>query len=291
MRKCHWIFVFLITQKKKTGDWWALSSRDTFMALWIICFPGLPLHRRNTAKLIFCWDAQKQRQTYTSTSCCSRKLAVFSFITSFLFPVSLAGAPSPRAWWLDPRLKIPIINLHHDKLRKSAAFLFLSSLSLSYFPLPLCLPLSALSFIPHKHMRYGAVLMRTEWTDPRPQRHRGPPPQIRRRYQFSGVLFKRPQCGIPNTSVLCSTIPLQIPRKLPLCLFLQSHCRNADVLPFFFSPSHVHPGNAFCKESAVKLLTIPCLVLWLHHRSQYWYSIWCPFSTWRMRSFTHHLPH
>ncbi len=260
------------------------------MALWIICFPGLPLHRQNPAKLIFCWDAQKQRQTYTSTSCCSRKLAVFSFITSFLFPVSLAGAPSPRAWWLDPQLKIPIINLHHDKLRKCCVSLpHPLSLSLSLISLSLCgLPLSALSFIPHKHMRYGAVLMRTEWTDPRPQRHRGPPSQIRRLYQFSSVLFKRPQCGIPNTSVLCSTIPSPIPRKPPLCLFLQSHCRNADVFPFFFlcMSSLRMP---FCKESAVKLFTAPRLVLWLHQGSRYWYTIWCPFSSWCMRSFTHHL--
>ena len=85
--------------------------------------------------------------------------------------------------------------------------------------LPLRVPLSALSFIPHKHMRYGAVLMRTEWTDPRPQRHRGPPPQIHRHYQFSSVLFKRPQCGIQNTSVLCSAIPHKFPQKLLLCLF------------------------------------------------------------------------
>lgn len=88
--------------------------------------------------------------------------------------------------------------------------------------LPLRVPLSALSFIPHKHMRYGAVLMRTEWTDPRPQRHRGPPPQIHRRYQFSGVLFKRPQCGIQNTSVLCSAIPHKFPQKLLLCLFFSA---------------------------------------------------------------------
>lgn len=102
--------------------------------------------------------------------------------------------------------------------------------------LPLRVPLSALSFIPHKHMRYGAVLMRTEWTDPRPQRHRGPPPQIHRRYQFSGVLFKRPQCGIQNTSVLCSAIPHKFPQKLLLCLFFpQLHRRIADDLSFYMS--------------------------------------------------------
>lgn len=263
MRNCHCIFVFLITQKK--GDWWALSSRDTLMALWIICFPGLPLHRQNAAKLIFCWDAQKRRQTYTSTSCCSRKLAVFSFIISFLFPVSLAGAPSPCAWWLDPRLKIPIINLHHDKLRKCCVSL---PLPLSYFPLPLCFPLSALSFIPHKHMRYGAVLMRTEWTDPRPQRHRGPPPQIRRRYQFSGVLFKRPQCGIPNTSVLCSTIPLQIPPKASIMPFSAVTLQKYWCSFFFFLYMSTLE-MPFCKESTVKWHTIPCLVLWLHHGWQY----------------------
>lgn len=193
---------------------------------------------KNTVKLIFCWDAQKRQQTYTSTSCCSRKLVVFSFITSFLFPVSLAGAPSLHAWWLDPRLKIPIINLHHDKLRKCCV-----SLPLPYFPLSLCLPLSpASSFIPHKHMRYGAVLMRTEWTDPRPQRHWGPPPQIHHRYQFSSVLFKRPQCGIPDTLALCSMIPSQIPHKPPLCPFLWVYCRNADVLPFL--SLHVHCRNS-----------------------------------------------
>lgn len=201
----------------------------------MICFPGLPLQRRNAAKLIFCWDAQKRRQTYTSTSCCSRKLAVFAFITSFLFlfffSISLAGAPSPHAWWLDPRLKIPIINLHHDKLRKCGVFS-------SSFPL-VSLPLPALSFIPHKHMRYGAVLMRTEWTDPRPRCHWGPPLQIRHRYQFSSVLFKRPQCGIPNASALCSTIPSHIPPKAPIMPFSVVTLQKCWCPPFFTCP----PGN------------------------------------------------
>lgn len=114
---------------------------------------------------------------------------------------------------------------------ESAAFLFLC---LSYIPLSVSPNSPALSFIPHKHMRYGAVLMRTEWTDPRPQHHWGPQQQIHRCFQFGGAPFKRPQCGIPNTWVLCSTIPSQILQKLPLCPFLRLHCWNADVLTFYF---------------------------------------------------------
>lgn len=106
-----------------------------------------------------------------------KKISRFLIYYPFLFPVSLAGAPSPHAWWLDPKLKIPIINLHHDKLRKccvSVSLPFSLSLSLLFPSLYVSPSLLFLSFIPYKHMRYGAVLMRTEWTDPRPQRHWGP---------------------------------------------------------------------------------------------------------------------
>lgn len=79
-------------------------------------------------------------------------------------------------------------------------------------------------------MRFEAVLMRTEWTDPWPQRHWGPPPQIHRRYQFRGVLFKRPQCGIPYYTIANSP-------KAPIIPFLPLHCsnsRNCSSLFFLF---------------------------------------------------------
>lgn len=83
----------------------------------------------------------------------------------------------------------------------------LSSSPFPYFLLSLSPNSLALCRVPRKHMRDGAVLMRTEW----PRRHRGSPPQILRRYQFSGVFSK----GIPNTLVLCYTMPSQIPPKAP----------------------------------------------------------------------------
>ena len=190
----------------------------------------------------------------------------------FFFPVSLAGAPSPHAWWLDPRLKIPIINLHDDKLRKCCV------------SLPLRVPLSALSFIPHKHMRYGAVLMRTEWTDPRPQCHWGPPPQIHRRYQFSSVLLKRPRCGIQNTSVLCSAIPHKFPQKLLLCLF----CADTSQNCWQFSLLHVHyrtVSNAYLwrngHEIADSAMPCPLIAPWITILIFHLF-----FSAWCMRAFT-----
>lgn len=108
--------------------------------------------------------------------------------------------------------------------------------SLISLPLSLRIPLSTLSFIPHKHMWCGALLMRTEWTDPRPQCHWGPPPQIHHRYQFSSIPFKRPQCGIPNTLLYypianspksfyyASPFFICPPWKSFKCLFLERIC-------------------------------------------------------------------
>ena len=105
-----------------------------------------------------------------------------------------------------------MINLHHDKLGKCCA-------SVPFLALPEFPEFPALSFIPRKHLRYRAVLMRTEWTDPRPPRRWGPPrSQIHRRYQFSSVLFKRPDVESQTRSALCSTGPTHIPQKLPLAL-------------------------------------------------------------------------
>lgn len=153
---------------------------------------------------------------------------------------------------------------------QSAAFLFLAYFTPS---LSLRIPLSTLSFIPHKYMWCGALLMRTEWTDPRPQCHWGPPPQIHHRYQFSSIPFKRPQCGIPNTLLY-----------YPIANSSKSFYYAS---PFFICPPWKSFKCFFWKESVVKLLTIPCLLLSLYRGSHYWHSAWCFSSTWCKRAFVY----
>lgn len=269
-----------MTQKKVTDEhpetlWWPSK---------LCVFPDSRCIARNTPKLIFCWDARKRQQNLHIRLTLFRKIS--PFLIYYLFPVSLAGAPSPHAWWLDPRLKIPIINLHHDKLRKCCASL--SPSPLSYRPpfSPSSPSSPALSFIPHKHMRYGAVLMRTEWTDPRPRRHRGPPPQIHRFYQFSSS--KGPNAESQTLQCFVLLPPRRFPKSSHYALFCGYIAEMLMFSLFFFSFFTLEILQMpFSKESVVKLLTIPRRVLRLHHGSQCWYSIWCSFSAWCVRSFIH----
>lgn len=46
------------------------------------------------------------------------------------------------------------------------------------------------------------------------------------RYQFSSVLFKRPRCGIPNTSAFYLTIPFQILQNHLWCPFMQKNVKD-----------------------------------------------------------------
>lgn len=135
--------------------------------------------------------------TSTCASCCLRKLC--SGLFPGIIPLSLrAGAPSPHAWRLDPQLKIPIINLHHDKAPLALVFPSLSRL------------------IPRKHTRTGCF--NEDRADHRGPRATNPP-----------LLSIPSSSKCPDEILHCFVLlppPSRIPRKPPLCPFsLRLHCR------------------------------------------------------------------
>lgn len=140
---------------------------------------------------------------------------------------------------------------------ESAAFLFLPLSLISPF-----LPLPAFSFIPHKHSRYRAVLMRTEWTDPRPQHHWDP------RHKSTIVMNSSKGPNVESQTLQCFV--LRSYRRFPESFHYALSCSNiAEMLTFFLfflyiSTLEVFP-IPFCKKSIVKLLTIPCLILGLYY--------------------------
>lgn len=95
-----------------------------------------------------------------------KKISHFSHLLPRVsLPGTLARASSLHAWWLDTRLKIPIINLHQDKLWKRCVSFSLSHPS----PPPPLYPL----LINMRYRKISPLLMRTGL---QPQRHRRWPP-------------------------------------------------------------------------------------------------------------------
>lgn len=125
--------------RKKNGEWWAFSSRDTSTGFINNMFSQTPAAASEHRQTNFLLRRSK------ATANLHIHLMLFKKISDFLIfylvsppflpppPPSpaLSQAPSQRAWWLDTGLKILIINLHHDKLWKCRiSFLFFSPLSL-----------------------------------------------------------------------------------------------------------------------------------------------------------------
>lgn len=140
---CYWSQLKETT--KKRGDWWTLvlTNSDGLINYTFSWTPAAFSKHIQANFLLSCSKAMANLHIYLMLF---KKISHFPHYLISFSCFTLLEHCLQHTWWLDPQLKIPTINLHHDKPRKCCVSFLRTLISLF-----LRLPLRVLPFIPRKH--------------------------------------------------------------------------------------------------------------------------------------------